>query len=795
MWERFCLVFYIVFPLENSGIISYVKLKRLKLHGFKSFAHPSEFVFDAPITSIVGPNGSGKSNVVESIRFVLGEQSMKSLRGSAGTDLIFKGSGAARSMNRASVSITFDNRDRVFALSSVDNAKVSIDFDEITITREVFSDGKNSYRINGEEVRLKDVMELIASVNIGSSGHHIISQGEADRLLNANTKERREMLEDALGLKVYQYRIRETERKLDKTQENLNESHLLRREIAPHLRFLKRQVDKIEHARQLREELSEAFAVYYADASSLNTAQLDYTTQHHSIASTEMLELKQQLEAYEQRLETGTKSEAQEQWDSLESKKAALVDEKNQITRNIGRIEGMIESAERTLKRLAQPPLPGVEVLIRVDLKDIESMLGTARAELSDARENGDVSTMQKAIDNALKTFQAFVTKYKKEEPQAPSAPDTSAFEKELADLQQQYQELSQALASVLQQEKNLLAQQQELDTILAQERGSSREHEHAMFALTKRFNELQSTIAQLDMRQESLTRQQQHLKEEYKEAAVLLGTDIEERTSDIDVSDISQLDLGSLEEKLEQSRRSIERMKIKIEEIGGGSGDDVMQEYNETLERDQFLEREITDMENTVASLNEVIQDLKAQLHTEFELGIRKINTEFDNFFTLMFGGGKASLSLVPIKQRRKKSLETDEEGIAEDEPEEEEGQAEYGIDIDVKLPRKRVQDLAMLSGGERSLTSIALLFALSQVNPPPFLVLDETDAALDEANSKKYGDMIESLSKVSQLMVVTHNRETMSRAQVLYGVTLGGDDSSQLLSVKFDDAVTYAK
>ena len=780
--------------MTQQGIAGYntgMKLKRLKLHGFKSFAHPSEFIFDVPITSIVGPNGSGKSNVVEAIRFVLGEQSMKSLRGSAGTDLIFKGSGTARSMNRASVAITFDNRDRVFTVSSIDNAKVSIDFDEVTITREVFSDGKNSYRINGEEVRLKDVMELIASVNIGSSGHHIISQGEADRLLNANTKERREMLEDALGLKVYQYRIRETERKLDKTQENLTESHLLRREIAPHIRFLKRQVDKIEHARQLREDLSEAFAVYYADAGSLNAAQMNYSTQHHQEASTEMLELKQQLESYEQRLQKGTKSQAEEKWNVLESKKSALVDEKNQITRSIGRIEGMIESAERTLKRLAQPPLPGVEVLIRVDLKDVESMLGSTRTELSDARETGDIGDMQKAIDNALKTFQTFITKYKKEEPQALSAPDTTAFEKELADLQQQYQELSQSLGSVLQQEKSLLMQQQELDEILAQERGSSRDHEHAMFATTKRFNELQSTITQLDMRQESLERQRQHLAEEYKEATVLLGTDIEQRTPRIDVSDITQLDLGALEEEMEQSRRSIERMKIKIEEIGGGSGDDVLQEYNETLERDQFLEREITDMENTVASLNEVIQDLKAQLHTEFELGIGKINTEFHNFFTLMFGGGKASLSLAPIKQRRKKSLESDEEGIIEDE----EGQAEYGIDIDVKLPRKRVQDLAMLSGGERSLTSIALLFALSQVNPPPFLVLDETDAALDEANSKKYGDMIESLSKVSQLMVVTHNRETMSRAQVLYGVTLGGDDSSQLLSVKFDDAVTYAK
>jgi chromosome segregation protein len=157
------------------------------------------------------------------------------------------------------------------------------------------------------------------------------------------------------------------------------------------------------------------------------------------------------------------------------------------------------------------------------------------------------------------------------------------------------------------------------------------------------------------------------------------------------------------------------------------------------------------------------------------------------------MFGGGDARLAVVDIEKRKKK--EFDEEGNELPVDDEEEGAKEQGIDIDVSLPRKKVKDLEMLSGGERSLTSIALLFALSQVNPPPFLVLDETDAALDEANSQKYGDMIENLARQTQLMVVTHNRETMSRADILYGVTLGSDDSSTLLSIKFEEAVKVAK
>jgi chromosome segregation protein len=120
---------------------------------------------------------------------------------------------------------------------------------------------------------------------------------------------------------------------------------------------------------------------------------------------------------------------------------------------------------------------------------------------------------------------------------------------------------------------------------------------------------------------------------------------------------------------------------------------------------------------------------------------------------------------------------------------------ETEEGVDIEIALPHKKIKGLMMLSGGERALTSIALLFAISQVNPPPFVILDETDAALDEANSRKYGDMVESLAGHSQLIVITHNRETMSRAGMLYGITMGKDAISKLLSVGFEDAVAVAK
>ncbi len=238
--------------------------------------------------------------------------------------------------------------------------------------------------------------------------------------------------------------------------------------------------------------------------------------------------------------------------------------------------------------------------------------------------------------------------------------------------------------------------------------------------------------------------------------------------------------------------RKDLERMKIKIEESGLGSSDDILKEYSEVTERDTFLVSEITDLEKSAASLRELIVDLENQIETKFQEGLLKINEQFQKFFELMFGGGNAALKVAKIAARKKKDTEilsSDSETEFEEDQE-----AEEGVEISVNLPRKKIRDLMMLSGGERALTSIALLFAISQVNPPPFIILDETDAALDEANSKKYGDMIENLSKYSQLILITHNRETMSRAGILYGVTMI-QGASQLLSVAFEEGVKFAK
>ena len=206
-----------------------MRLKTLNLNGFKSFAHKTVLEFESPIVAIVGPNGSGKSNVVEAVRFVLGEQSMKSMRGRGGSDLIFKGSKNLPKSSRASATVYFDNRDKIFKLENDSGEDINLNYDTISISREVYPDGVNKYILNGSEVRLKDIHQMLSSVHIGSSGHHIISQGEADRILSANVRDRKEMVEDALGLRLYQYKIKDSERKLERTTENTKEVNMLRR--------------------------------------------------------------------------------------------------------------------------------------------------------------------------------------------------------------------------------------------------------------------------------------------------------------------------------------------------------------------------------------------------------------------------------------------------------------------------------------------------------------------------------------------------------------------------------------
>lgn len=718
-----------------------MRLKELTLSGFKSFSKKTSLIFDAPITAIVGPNGSGKSNIAEAFRWVLGEQSLKSLRGRRGEDFIWSGHGGK--INRALVGLTLDNQDRKF----------QIDFPELVISREVYRDGANTYSVNDSEVRLRDLFELLAQASLGASGHHIIRQGEADRVLNADPAARRSLVEDALGLRLYQWKIEESEKKMTKTEENIKQVESLRREIAPHLKFLTREVEKIRKTDELRATLKRLYLVYLK----IENEYLKYSRQELTQEKTKLENEGKNLEIKLRNLQSAFNPSDE----VLGKLRAVLAELMNKLRvcrerladseRQLGRLEGRIQFKSETATAPVSPSeiLPRDQVLTLT--KEIEKLL--------------EESAWVK-IKDLIRSFWMRID-------QREQAIKNDNQEEELAKLKVAQAGLEETVKEIKSQEEELLEKEKKInkeieDTLLA-----SRTTDRQTYELRAHQSAWESQQALWRARNEKLVLEERAFAEELREGSALVDREI------LDYKNLAPADLPDGQDRAAQleKKKALEKLKIRLEDLGVNSSE-VLKEHQETVARDEFLAKELADLLVAREELAKVMSALRERINEEFRTGIKEINHHFQNFFSLMFGGGEASLNSVNA------APETLDEAASPG-----------GLEIKVNLPRKKIRGLEMLSGGERALTSIALLFALSQVNPPPFLILDETDAALDEANSRKYGDMIENLSQHSQLILITHNRETMSRAQVIYGVTMGADGVSRLLSIKFDDAVAYAK
>ncbi len=736
-------------------------LKRLEIVGFKSFAKKTVLDFVSTTTAIVGPNGSGKSNVAEAFRFALGEQSMKSMRGKRAEDLIFNGSHTVARANRASVAIVFDNSRRIFR----------IDFDEVLISRAVFRDGTSEYSINGSRVRLRDIEELLAGANIGETGHHIISQGESDRILLANNRERRAMLEDALGLKIYEFKKNEAQRKLVKTEENISQVNSLRRELAPHLRFLDTQVKKLERAEELRDELVGAAQTYFAIEDAYLEHEKEKIVKEKRDAEERFTVARAELDKIsDPQFIDGETSKRTETLRNAEREVFEMSAKRAELSRDIGRVEGALAEVKRRATAIARDPYA------KVPREDLTALAAEVGKQVDSAH---TIEMAAAALDAVRMVVTSFVSRFV-----SPNDNLLNEEENAVYPLEEKRNALSEELVVISAKlETAELARTRAREAMLALEE-TGREDRRRILDIAQSKAHEEGLVAKATAREYELTLFTETLERDKMEVLAIVGT-----------SSISYEPLATTQQEerrvQEDRRRALERKKIRLEEAGG-TGEEIRQEHKEVNEREMFLAKELDDLAKSASGLKALISDLDTELTKHFSEGLAKVNASFGEYFTLMFGGGSARLTLEePEVEAEDEDLDgASDSGI--DEPKEKE---RPGIEIAVNLPKKRVRSLMQLSGGERALTSIALIFAMSQVNPPPFLVLDETDAALDEANSRRYGDMIDNLAKKSQLIVITHNRETMSRTNILYGVTMGGDGVSKLLSVKFDEAVAVSK
>lgn len=730
-------------------------LKQLELSGFKSFAKRTIFEFLTPITAIVGPNGAGKSNVAEAVRWVLGEQSLKTLRGKRGEDFIFSGSSRAPRLGRASASLTFDNSQKKFPIA----------FDDVTITRRVSRDGINQYLINGSQVRLRDVAELLSKVGLGSTHHHIISQGESDRILLVSPEERREMLEDALGLTGYHIKRNEAVKKLEETEKNIKQVKLIQKEIHPHLKYLSKQAEKMRNTEKLRKDLKTQFRVYISrEECTIEEAREGIIKKKspllgkHDEVLKSIKEIQETAKAHENdQLNSSTKA-------NIERNIHKLQEHSRSLERDIGRIEG----------RLDDTAIGRREKKKTIPLRDVQREIGGFLQLIDKILSHDDIEEVKLNVKNLKTKMEKILYAFDK-----TGGLDTNP---EIA-LKKERESIAKGLSDTATELEKLFQEKDAAEELYRKRFIGLRDDERKLRFRERDLDEVKEKLKEFDFELEKISLLENELSLLKEESSRFL---------DVQDTDISSAKPFADEAERSKERKKLDRARIKIEE-SGTIDIAVIKEYEDVSERDSFLTNQSDDLIEAMKSLRTLISELTEKLEHEFQDGVEKINDKFREFFKEMFGGGRADIRIVDQKKTIKKEEEDSLQYVSGEivKPQ----QPRSGLEISVNIPGKRIHTLSMLSGGERALTSIALLFAMSAVKPPPFLVLDETDAALDEANSRRYSALLKSLSKKSQLITITHNRETMRASGVLYGVTMGGEGISRLLSLKFEEAVEVAK
>ena len=754
-----------------------MRLSYITIQGFKSFAKKTTLDVTHQVTGVVGPNGSGKSNIAEAIRFVLGEQSMKSMRGKTGSDVIFKGSEHLSSLSRASVTMVIDNR-RKDALKKVteqggnpvsDTLAPYLVYDHLVLSRTIYADGTSDYTLNDAKVRLKDVQELLSFAGIGGSAHTIINQGEADRILLASPKDRKEALEDALGLRVYHMRLAESVRKLEKVKIHVREVDLLRTEIKPHLTHLERQVKKIESQEEERTNLHGLLVAYFhkedTDIISLRERIHEEGTSASLITVTHSIEKELAL-LNEKKKDTKEHQnlEVNAEKNRLQAEVRVLFERKDQVIKTLGRLEGEEAILEKQISK--EREITSVTVPMN-EMKMSHITMINRLSFLTGALNESDVPKASVLANEVTQATHEFFNKYTD-----VNTIKQDDVQKEILVIISSIREHEETLTFLTSEIKVLEGKLHILDTQVEQFVTTRHEEEKKIMLLESKLRELQSVISLRKQEEYELSTRIDLTRALLEEGVVIVGQHML-RYKDTVPHDKYR------ETKKQDLMRAIERSKLRIEEAGVPNKDEIIKEYTTTKERDEYLLKELSDIQESEKNLLILIDELRATLSSRFSHGVQEVSKVFSTFFGEVFIGGKAKLALVT-------SSKIDEEGNETQ---------EQGIDLDVSLPNKKVKEISMFSGGERALVSIALLFAMSAITPPPFMVLDETDAPLDESNARKYGAMLKRLSEHSKLLVITHNRETMNHCDMLYGVTVGVDGSSKLLSITFKEAEKLAE
>jgi chromosome segregation protein len=711
-------------------------LERIEMQGFKSFAPKTVLDFPSRVTAVVGPNGSGKSNIIDALRWVLGERAASELRGAALENLIFAGTPKRPAAGFARVALVFRNQPRLF----------SLDAPEVVIERRTDRSGVSGFFVNGDEVRLKDLVPMLARARLGSRGLTMVGQGQSDMFVRSTPRERRTMIEEVLGLREYRLKKEQSERQLASSLINMEKVKAMLDELAPHLKFLRKQKHRFEKRSEIEVALRALEDAHFGARVHALTLQVRET-------DAPFAELARKLHAKEE--EVKKLEHARDEFSRGTSREADIV-----------KLRGARRAAEER-RRALERDLARLEVEEEIEAKRAEQMeksagelgviLKRAAGELRRILSLGDIAVMRAAIETLAREI---------EKGFANEADNRSTYAERLAKAREELAKLEQDLTAY---------EKSELE-FLAAERAATEAFKSQMEALEAKKNELRA----LERAHEEKTFARERLSlqmDELRHAWAVTG-----RTA----SELEKLPVPS-EAPEDDAERKMLRMRGELAAIGE-IDHALVSEASETESRYEFLSREYDDIIKATRDLRKLIEDLEEKIHSDFKKAFREVNESFNTYFRLMFGGGKAHLKLtkppaLPVEASAEEGAEVTVEVKEEKDPE-----LMAGVEIDLSLPKKKITSLDMLSGGEKSLVSLAALFALISVSPPPFLVLDEIDAPLDEDNARRFAELVKEFAKRTQFIIVTHNRATMEAADVLYGVTMEDDGVSKVLSLKLE-------
>lgn len=911
-------------------------LKELEIFGFKSFADKTKITFSTSISGVVGPNGCGKSNVLDAIKWVLGEKSVKTMRGEKMEDVIFAGTSDRKPANFAQVSLTFDNRMRL----------LKIDTDDVKIGRRLYRDGQSQYFINDSRVALKEIEDLFRDTGIGKSSYSFMEQGRMDQILSNKPEDRRLIFEEAAGISRFKAQREEAEKNLESTRLNLTRVQDIQRELERELKIKEAQAKKTteynalmaqykEHDLKIRylmvrdtneklEDLKEKLARRHAEKEKIQQKVIQMQERLVGLDEEER-RLKEELHKKDVTSQVANETIARHNETIAEKEQR-----KNALTGQLGELKEQIGRFEKRIKELKKEAAEQNQFTLQLDLKvsDIEKEIARlakriedSTAEMAKADEelrklNADREAIKKSLSEiqsrheetirelllSLKNEKNRWEKTAKNREQAYteielycneteaalnallSAPDDHLpelrrelkrildsrifakiaekahvlaemsrglyeilFEKggvhsRKEELDEEIIKLEQGLTAIDREEQKLHARKQQLAEIIAtskQERerlngdikslnvqiNSVKEkeknleqqiaNEEANLRFVRaQFAEIDRSLLQLSQEQRNLAREVEKLKvgiekESQRIAGIerdLKKTDDKRRElvqtmksesskTDEVYAAINELEgkIGSLsgmrdtllqniyndyslswQELSEQFRTGklvLNEEKEKLTEIQraisalGQINQLAIEEHRHIKELYDHQQAQVDDILKAQEDIRKVMQEIQEKSEALFRESFEQINHNFAEIYARLFNGGQAKLELL-----------------------EPERPLESGIEIEATPPGKKTKSMRLMSGGERTMTAIALMFAIYMVRSSPFCVLDEIDAPLDEQNVGRFLALLDDFSRSTQFILITHNKKTMSKAQVLYGVTMNEPGVSTLLSVELN-------